>query len=434
MSLTFTICILLLLLFLLLGLGVWVSFSLFMVSFASLFFFTNAPVGIVMATTVWSNSHEWTLAALPLFIWMGEILFRTRLAEDMFSGISPWLKNIPGRHLHVNIFSCALFAAVSGSSAATAVTIGKMTIPELTIRNYPEKMVFGTLAGSATLGFLIPPSIILIVYGVSTQQSIARLFIAGILPGLMLVALFSGYIIIWSLLNKKKLPIDTSPSLSLIEKIRYTKQLIPIVLLILGVLGSIYSGIASPTDAAAVGVIFSLVLSKFSGSLDKKSFIEGLIGAVNTSCMIAFILAGAACLTVAMGYTGLPRLIAQAIVQIDLSQYALLGVLTIFFIIMGFFLDGISVVVLTTSIIIPVVDAVGINLMWFGIFLVLVVEMAQITPPVGFNLFILQALTNKDILYISRCAFPFFIIMVLALSLLVIFPEIVLWLPNKMHI
>ena len=423
--------ILLSLLLILLGLGVWVAFSLFIVGFVGLLFFTNAPVGNVMVTTLWGNSHEWTLAALPLFIWMGEILFRTRLAQDLFTGLSPWLQKLPGGLLHVNIFGCGLFAAVSGSSAATAATVGKMTVPELRQRNYPEKIAIGTLAGSATLGFLIPPSIILIVYGVATDQSISRLFIAGILPGLLLISLFVGYVVIWSLLHKSQIPPADDP-IPLKQKIYQTRRLIPIFLLMIGVIGSMYSGLASPTDAAAVGVVLSLLISKASGTLSRKTFFDSLIGAVVTSCMISMIIAGASFLTVTMGFTGIPRLLASWITTLDLSVYSMLAALTVFFVIMGLFLDGISVVLLTTSVIMPMVEAVGIDTLWFGVFLVVVVEMAQITPPVGFNLFVLQSMTGKNILYIARAATPFFFLMVLMLILLVAFPEIATFLPQMM--
>ncbi len=424
--------ILLLLLFVLLGSGVWVAFSLLGVGMAGMLFFTDAPMGQVLATTVWGSSNSWALAALPLFIWMGEILFRSRLSEDMFAGLSPWLNHLPGKLLHVNILGCGIFAAVSGSSAATAATIGKMSIPELTKRGYPENMVLGTLAGSATLGLLIPPSIILIVYGVATEQSIARLFIGGILPGLMLVALFIGYVIIWSLFHRDDIPDDEKESSSLAEKFQASRRLIPVILLIVGVIGSIYSGIASPTDAAAVGVLLSLLLSWFTGSLNRQTFFDGLMGATRTSCMIAFILAGAAFLTVAMGFTGIPRMLAQWIATLQLSPYALLGALTIFFIIIGCFLDGISVVVLTTSVIMPMVEQAGIDPLWFGIFVVIVVEMSQITPPVGFNLFVIQGLTNINILRVAYAAIPFFLLLLAALALIVIFPGIVTIMPTMM--
>ncbi len=422
---------LLLLLFFFLGSGIWVAFSLLGVGVVGILLFSGAPVGNVLATTVWGASNSWALAALPLFIWMGEILFRSRLSEDMFDGLSPWLTHLPGRLLHVNVLGCAIFAAVSGSSAATAATIGKMSIPTLTERGYPQRMILGTLAGSATLGLLIPPSIILIVYGVATEQSIARLFISGVFPGLLLVSLFVGYVVIWSLLHRGKIPRETA-KYSLVEKIRRGKRLIPVVLLICGVLGSIYSGIASPTDAAAVGVVLALVLSWFSGSLDRETFLKGLLGATKTSCMIAFILAGAAFLTVAMGFTGIPRMLAAWIGALQLSPYALLGALTVFFVILGCFLDGISVVVLTTSVIMPMVEQAGIDPLWFGIFVVIVVEMSQITPPVGFNLFVIQGLTGVNILRVAYAALPFFLLLMVALLLIVFFPQIVTFLPAMM--
>ena len=418
-------------LLLLLATGIWVAFSLLAVGMAGIFFFSSAPLGSVMATTIWGSSNSWALAALPLFIWMGEILFRSRLSEDMFTGLAPWLTKFPGRLLHVNIFGCGIFAAVSGSSAATAATIGKMSIPELARRKYPEKMMVGTLAGSATLGLLIPPSIILIVYGVATEQSIARLFIAGVLPGLMLVSMFVGYVAVWALLHQQEIP-PGGERVGLIEKLRRSRRLIPIILLIAGVIGSIYAGIASPTDAAAVGVLLSLLLSKFSGTLNKKTFLDGLMGATKTSCMIAFILAGAAFLTVAMGFTGIPRMLATWIGTLGLSPYALLAALTIFFIVLGCFLDGISVVVLTTSVIMPMVEQAGIDPLWFGIFIVLVVEMAQITPPVGFNLFVIQGLTGMNIMRVAAAAVPFFLLLVVALVLITLFPTIVTVLPNMM--
>jgi tripartite ATP-independent transporter DctM subunit len=423
-----------LLLFFLLALlasGIWVAFSLLAVGMAGIFFFSSAPLGNVMATTIWGSSNSWALAALPLFIWMGEILFRSRLAEDMFAGLSPWLTRLPGKLLHVNIFGCGIFAAVSGSSAATAATIGKMSIPELSRRNYPEKIVIGTLAGSATLGLLIPPSIILIVYGVATEQSIARLFIAGILPGIMLVGMFVGYVVIWSLFHQQLIPQD-SENIPLKQKLKHSRRLIPIILLIAGVIGSIYAGIASPTDAAAVGVLLSLVLSKLSGTLNKQTFFDGLMGATKTSCMIAFILAGAAFLTVAMGFTGIPRMLASWIGTLSLSPYALLAALTVFFVILGCFLDGISVVVLTTSVVMPMVEQAGIDSLWFGIFIVLVVEMAQITPPVGFNLFVIQGQTGMNILRVAEAAIPFFLLLMAALIIITIFPQVVTLLPDMM--
>ncbi|HKL55301.1 MAG: TRAP transporter large permease [Roseovarius sp.] len=431
MSIALLSVILVLLLFAFLGSGLWVAFSLLGVGIAAMALFTEAPLGLVMATTLWGHSNSWALAALPLFIWMGEILFRSRLSEDMFAGLSPWMNRLPGQLLHVNVFACGIFAAVSGSSAATAATIGKLSIPELTQRGYPEKMVIGTLAGSATLGLLIPPSIILIVYGVATEQSIARLFVAGVLPGVLLVSLFVGYVALWALVNRKSLP-DEALHVPFGEKLRRSRRLLPVIALIAGVIGSIYTGLASPTDAAAVGVVLALVLSWSTGTLSRKSFVEGLMGATVTSCMIAFILAGASFLTVAMGFTGIPRILAEWIGGMELSTYTLLAALTVFFVVMGCFLDGISVVVLTASVVMPMVQAAGIDPLWFGIFLVVVVEMSQITPPVGFNLFVLQSLTGRDILSVAVAALPFFLLMAVALVIIVIFPGIVTYLPGRM--
>ncbi len=431
MSIALLSVILLALLFSFLGAGLWVAFALLGVGIAAMALYSGAPIGLVMATTLWGHGNSWALAALPLFIWMGEILFRSRLSDDMFAGLSPWLTRLPGQLLHVNIFACGIFAAVSGSSAATAATIGKLSIPELSQRGYPEKMVIGTLAGSATLGLLIPPSIILIVYGVATEQSIARLFVAGVLPGILLVGLFVGFVVLWAFLNRKSLP-DETLNVTFAERLRRSRRLIPVVLLILGVIGSIYAGLASPTDAASVGVVLALILSWSSGSLTKQSFLDGLMGATVTSCMIAFILAGASFLTVAMGFTGIPRILAEWIGSLGLSTFTLLAALTVFFVIMGCFLDGISVVVLTASVIMPMVTQAGIDPMWFGIFLVIVVEMSQITPPVGFNLFVLQSLTGRDILFVAMAALPFFCLMVLALILISVFPGIVTYLPGQM--
>lgn len=415
----------------LLALGVWVALALVIVALVAILAFSNAPAGLVLATTFWGHSHSWALTALPLFILMGEILLRSRLSEDMFGGLAPWLGRLPGRLLHVNVLGCAIFAAVSGSSAATAATIGRMSVPELTARGYPERLILGTLAGSATLGLLIPPSIILIVYGVATEQSIARLFVAGILPGLMLVVLFAAYVALEALRRPELIPVESMrPSLG--EKLRASRRLIPVVALIAGVIGAIYTGIASPTDAAALGVILAALLASSSGSFGRAELFAALMAATRTSAMIAFILVGAAFLTVAMGFTGLPRNLAAWIGGMGLSPYALLAALTVFFVVLGMFLDGISVVVLTTSIILPMVIAAGIDPLWFGIYLVIVVEMSQITPPVGFNLFVIQGLTGRDIFTIARAALPFFFLLLLGVALITLFPGIVTLLPSMM--
>jgi C4-dicarboxylate transporter, DctM subunit len=412
--------------------GVWIAISLLGVGIVGIALFTPAPAGKVMATAVWGASGNWALVALPLFIWMAEILFRTRLADDMFTGLAPWLTRLPGRLMHVNILGCGIFAAVSGSSSATCATIGKMSIPELQRRGYDERMSIGTLAGSGTLGLLIPPSIMMIVYGFVAEVSIARLFIAGVLPGIMLVALFMSYTVIWALLHPDRTPPAEDVHLPFGQRLWNSRRLIPVLGLIIAVLGSIYAGIATPTEAAAVGVAGSLALSFAFGSLSWENFTDALMGATRTSCMIAFILAGAAYLTAAMGFTGIPSALAAWIVSLDLSLYALLFVLTVFYVILGCFLDGISIVVLTTGVIQPMIIAAGIDVVWYGIYLVVVVEIAQITPPVGFNLYVLQHFTGRDILYVARASLPFFFMLLLGIVILVLVPEIATWLPQRM--
>jgi len=414
-----------------LGTGIWVALSMVGVSAIGMLLFTSRPVGDAMATTIWGTSSSWTLTALPLFVWMGEILFRTKLSENLFKGLSPWMSRLPGGLIHVNVVGCALFAAISGSSAATVATVGKMSIPELRKRNYPEKLLLGSLAGSGTLGLLIPPSIILIIYGVTVQESIAKLFIAGIIPGIMIAIFFMFYVIGWSVLNKESMP-KTEETFSFSQKIKDSGQLIPVIVLIAAVIGSIYVGVATATEAASLGVVGALILSFFQKSLNKETFKLSLLGATKTSCMIAFILAGSSFLSLAMGFTGLPRGLAIWIQEMNLSPYVLILVLTIFYIILGMFLDGISAVVLTMAIIEPMIRQAGFDMIWFGVFLVIVVEMAQITPPVGFNLFVLQGMANKDMGFIAKSAFPLFLLMILAVVVIIIFPDIALWLPEQM--
>ena len=423
--------ILMLLLFALLASGIWIALALAACGLVGVLTTVATPPGQALATSMWAGSNSWDLTALPMFIWMGEILYRTRLAEDMFEGLAPWVQKLPGRLLHVNVIGCAIFAAVSGSSAATCATIGRISLPELLRRGYDRRMAIGTLAGSGTLGLLIPPSIIMIVYATATDQSIARLFIAGVVPGIALSLLFMGFIIVWALFHRDRMP-PAEPAMKFAARVAAARRLIPIVLLIIGVIGSIYGGLASATEAAVVGVALSLLVSWWMGTLTGESFRDALLGATKTSCMIAFILAGAAFLTAAMGFTGLPRALAEWIAGFELPQWQLLVALTIFYIVLGCFLDGISMVVLTTSVIMPLVTRAGFDLIWFGIYVVLVVEMAQITPPVGFNLYVLQGMTGRNIFSIGLDALPLFWLMCLAVLLLVVFPELALWLPSTM--
>ena len=419
-------------LFFLLGSSVWVGLSLIGVAWIGIELFTSRPAGDAMITTIWTGASSWTLTALPLFIWMGEILYRTRLSEDMFKGLSPWMRWLPGGLLHTNIAGCTLFAAVSGSSAATLTTVGKMSIPELRKRGYPEYMIIGTLAGAATLGLMIPPSLTLIVYGVSINESITKLFMAGVIPGLILSLLFMLYIVFWYFYFPNERP-ENDESIGLKQMFSESKFLLPILALVIVVIGSMYFGWATATEAAAVGVVGALTLAFSQGSLNWETFSNSLMGATRTSAMIALILMGAAFLSLSMGFTGLPRALANYIDSLNLSPIVLIASLTVFYIILGMFLDGISSVVLTMAIVEPMIRQAGIDVIWFGIFVVVVVEMAQVTPPIGFNLFVLQGMTKHEISYIAKTAIPMVALMILMVIILVIWPELATWLPETIR-
>ena len=419
-------------LFALLGSSVWIGLALVGVAYVGMELFTARPAGDAMITTIWTGASSWTLTALPLFIWMGEILYRTRLSQDMFRGLAPWMRWLPGGLLHTNIAGCTIFAAVSGSSAATLTTVGKMSIPELRKRGYPEYMIIGTLAGAATLGLMIPPSLTLIVYGVSINESITKLFLAGVLPGLVLAGLFMTYIIGWHYLRKGERPAP-EPKTSLRQMVKDSRFLIPVLILVFVVIGSMYFGWATATEAAAVGVVGALSLAFAQRSLTLSTFTESLMGATRTSAMIALILMGASFLSLSMGFTGLPRALAGWIDGFDLSPIVLIAALTIFYIILGMFLDGISSVVLTMAIVEPMIRQAGIDVIWFGVFVVVVVEMAQVTPPIGFNLFVLQGMTKHEISYIARTAIPMVLLMVLMVVILVVWPELATWLPDNLR-
>lgn len=417
--------------FLFLGSGLWIALSLLGAGWVGLTFFTSVPVEKALATSIWQTNASWTLAALPLFIWMGEILFRAKLSEILFRGLSPWLGWLPGRLLHVNVVGCGIFAAVCGSSAATAATIGRMSLPELKARGYDRRLSIGSLAGSGTLGLLIPPSIIMIVYGVAADVSIVRLFLAGVFPGLMMIILFMGFIAVSAMLRKDIAPVETEV-FTLGEKLRLSKGLIPVVLLIGGVIGSIYSGIATATEAAAGGVMGAFILSVFTRSFNTSMFRESLLSATRLSCMIFLILSGAAFLTTALAYASIPVELAAWVGSLDLHPYALMAALCLLYVVLGCFIEGISMIVLTTTVVLPLVAQAGFDLLWFGIFVIMVVETAQITPPLGFNLFVIQGLTGQNIFRIAGATSPFFALLLLGVVLITLFPEIVTWLPSTM--
>lgn len=412
--------LLLVLLCLLLGAGLWISMSLAAVGWVAMNWASDTP-GLFLAGAMWESTGSWTLAALPMFVWMGEILFRTKLSEELFNGLAPWVRRIPGRLLHVNILACGIFGSVSGSSAATCATVSKIALPELRRRGYDERVAIGSLATAGTLGILIPPSIIMVVYAVAAEVSIVRVFIAGMIPGLLVMALFSAYIAVWALLNPAKQP-PTEPRMSFGAKLRQSAQLIPCTLLIIGVIGSMFAGWATATEAAAFGVLGSLILAALTRTLTWRSFVDSLLGATRLSCMIMFILAGAAFLTKAMALTGIPAALASAVAAAEIGPYGIIAVLVVVYVVLGTALDGVSMIVLTTSVVVPMVQAAGFDLVWFGIFIVLLVEIAEITPPVGFNLFVMQTMTGKEQGEVAMASLPFFLMLVLTVVLITLFP------------
>lgn len=420
---------LLLFLVVVLGSGIWIAVGLGLVGLVAMTLVTNVPIGQVLATTVWSATASWTLAALPLFIWMGEILFRTRLSEQMFQGLSPWLQWLPGRLIHTNIVGCGIFAAVSGSSAATVATIGKISLPELKKRGYDDRLCLGTLAGSGTLGLLIPPSIPMVVYAVTANVSVLQVFLGGFLPGLLVMALYMGYVVVWSLLNPDKTP-PRDPPMPLAQKLRQSAKLAPCLLLIAAVFLSLILGFATATECAAFGVTGALLLAWWSGTLTWPTLLESIMSATRLTCMIMLILAGAAFCTAAMGFTGIPAALAQWVKGMELSPHMLVLALTAMYILLGCLIDGISMIVLTAVIVLPMIREAGFDPVWFGVYLVVLVEMAQITPPVGFNLFVLQNMSGKDTWTVARAAFPFFILLNVAVFIITAFPQIVLYLPK----
>ena len=408
--------------------GLWIALALAACGYAAMVVVHPSP-GLFLASAMWESTGSWTLAALPMFVWMGEILFRTKLSEELFNGLAPWVRRIPGRLLHVNVLACGIFGSVSGSSAATCATVSKIALPELKRRGYDEDVAIGSLATSGTLGILIPPSIIMVVYAVAAEVSIVRVFIAGMIPGLIVMALFSLYIAVWAVMNPEKQP-PAEPRLSFREKLRQSAQLIPCAILIVGVIGTMFVGWATATEAAGFGVLGSLILAAVTRTLTWESFLDSLKGATRLSCMILFILAGAAFLTKAMALTGIPAALAAGVAGLNLGPYGIIALLTVVYVVLGTALDGVSMIVLTTSIVVPMIGAAGFDLVWFGIFIVLLVEIAEITPPVGFNLFVMQTMTGREQTAVARASLPFFLMLVLTVAIITVWPRSVTWLPD----
>ena len=415
-----------------LGGGLWVGFALMALGILTLSLFRTMRIDSFLAGDIWATATAQELVTLPLFILMGEILFHTRLSQNLFTGLSPFVRRLPGGLLHVNVLGCTLFAAVSGSSAATTATVGRITLKELETRGYDRGLMLGSLAGSGTIGFLIPPSIPLIVYGVLAETSILELFIAGIVPGLMLAAAYMAWIGVASGLGRTTTPAP-EPRTIWRQKGRALGQLAPITLLIGFVVGSMYGGFASVTEAAAIGVLGALILTAWERELTPQMLRAAFLGTVRTCSMIGLILVGALFLAKAMARLAIPTEVAAAIDALDLSPYALILLLTLFYLAMGCFLDGLSTIVMTLPVTLPLVLAAGFDPVWFGIFLVITIEMAQVTPPVGFNLFVIRGLTGDGIGRIARAALPFCALMLVVVVILTIWPGIVTWLPSQMR-
>ena len=420
--------------------SIWIGVSLFLTGiFGMLIYDHNLPpaisilnkIGNLLAGSIYDSLNSWSLAALPMFILMGEILHYSSISNKLFNGLVPWLCNVPGRLLHINVAACSLFAAVSGSSAATTATVGKITLEELDKRGYSKSLALGSLAGSGTLGFLIPPSIIMIIYGVLADVSIGRLFIAGILPGLMLATAYSLYIMVVALVDKNVVP-KTKESYTWEQRMHALKELFPILLLITVVIGSIYGGFATPTEAASLGVLFSFILALYFKSFSMAILKLSLANTIKTTVMISFIIAGAGFLSQVVGFLGIARALSSFIASLGLTPLMLIVVVAVMYIILGMMLDGISMVVMTLPIVLPIITLAGFDALWFGIFLVFMVEMSQVTPPVGFSLFVIQSISGESIGYIIKATFPFFLIMVLITTVVTLFPEIVFYLPNQM--
>jgi tripartite ATP-independent transporter DctM subunit len=424
--------ILLVMMILFLGGGVWIFASMILISVIGLSVLLGYPldrIGAILAKRLYAAAGTWEIASIPLFMWMGEILFRTDISDRLFRGLAPLVDKLPGRLLHTNVAGCVLFAAVSGSSAATTATIGKITTTELLKRGYSPNLAIGSLAGAGSFGLMIPPSIVFIVYGVLAEESISKLFIAGVFPGLLFGAFYSGFIMVFSMFKP-----DVAPTVGeryrLADYLQCLVNLIPITVLIVLVLGSIYSGIATPTEAAAVGVAASLVMTLIMRQMTWNIFLDSLLGALKMSCMVCSLLASAAFLSTTMGFLHIPQDISMTISRLDLSPYGLIFILGVFYTILGFFLDGISITVMSLPICLPLIVQAGFDPIWFGVFLVAMTEMAQITPPVGFNLFVIQGLTGRNIYEIAYWSAPFFVLMCLAVVMFTIFPQIALFLPN----
>lgn len=411
--------------------GQWTAFALGLVGVLILYLSKGTLALVSISSVVWNTSSSYILIAVPLFLLMGEVILRGGISGHFYRGVATLLGSTPGGLLHANIVACAIFSAISGSSVATAAAVGTVAIPEMTRRGYDPRSVFGSLAAGGTLGILIPPSIIMILYGALVEESIAKLFMAGVFPGIAMAGLFMVFIAGRVMLEPHLVPGREAVELSWAEWFRRTFHVLPVFVLLLVVLGGIYTGLTTPTEAAAVGAAGAAVLAAAYRGLNLSVLREALLSSVKTTCMVIFIIIGAQILSTALTFSGITRELSAWIVSLAFSKWMLFAVLVLLYIVLGFFVDGISMIYVTLPVLFPVIVAAGFDVIWFGVVLTILVELGQITPPVGLNLFTIQAISGgRPFSEVVLGSVPYAFIMLMMILLLVIFPGLALWLPS----
>jgi tripartite ATP-independent transporter DctM subunit len=392
-------------------------------------FFSSMPLHRAMGEIIWNSSSEYILIAIPMFVMLGEILLRAGIAERVYNAIAQWLSWLPGGLMHANIGASAMFAATSGSSVATAATIGTVALPQMTQRKYHEPLFLGSIAAGGTLGILIPPSINFILYGLLTNSSVPRLYLAGFIPGFALAFFFMVIVFVACVIDRKKggLPIETSWS----NRFRVLPSLIPPTFIFLIVVGSIYAGVATPTEAASLGVMAALILAAYERQLTLKMLRAVAEGTMRTTAMIMLIIMAAQFLNFVLAAIGVTDGLAKLIEGLGLGKYGTMILIVIFYLILGCFMETISMMILTTPFIAPIVFGLGWDPIWWGVVLTILIEAALITPPVGLNLYVVQGMRQRgSINDVIRGAAPFLIGMIVLIALLMIWPDIALWLPR----
>ena len=426
--------LLIVLLFVLFALGVEISISLGLVGVLGLLYLKGFSVGLgVVGSIAWSNASSFSFIAVPLFIFMSGILLHSGIGKGLYTAVARWVSFLPGGLAVASIFSCAIFAAISGSSVATAATIGMIAIPEMQRRGYARTMIFGSLAAGGTLGILIPPSVPMIIYGVMTETSIGHLYMAGIVPGILLALLFALFVIVSTMLRPDLAPRADEDRGSFVEKLRSVYEVAPVALLIFVVLGSMYLGIVTPTEAAALGSFVSLLLAAGFRTLTWRALREAFHATIRTTSMVMLIIIFASMFSHVMALLGAPKALFALVTGLGLPQWALFAVIFGFLLVIAYALDELSVMIILLPILFPLVTGLGFDPVWFGVIMIVWLGIGLITPPVGLNLFVIQNLmrgtTAREITVGTT---PYVLLMVVLVVLLFVFPEIALWLPKRM--